>query len=94
MELIKKVPADGKPSQRTGEAFTCRIWLKDVLMLLHNEGEIVLPKDIGTAMAIIDAYNLLITMLDAIEAAAVKEGLKHAGNSKSGKGATVVNGGI
>ncbi|KAG6065724.1 hypothetical protein E4U32_006994 [Claviceps aff. humidiphila group G2b] len=43
MELIKGVPADGTPSQRTGVPFSCRIWVKDVLVSLHESGEIVLP---------------------------------------------------
>lgn len=45
-EVIKGIPADGNPSQRTGESFSCRIWAKDVLVSLHECGEIVLPKNI------------------------------------------------
>ncbi|KAG6114303.1 hypothetical protein E4U13_003417 [Claviceps humidiphila] len=43
MEVIRGIPADGSPSKRTGESFTCRIWVKDVLVSLHECGEIVLP---------------------------------------------------
>ncbi|KAG6072095.1 hypothetical protein E4U33_003376 [Claviceps sp. LM78 group G4] len=43
MEVIRGTPADGSPSKRTGESFTCRIWVKDVLVSLHERGEIVLP---------------------------------------------------
>lgn len=49
-DVIKGIAADGNPSQRTGEAFTCRIWVKDVLMALHDYGEIVLPMDISKFM--------------------------------------------
>ncbi|OAA55873.1 hypothetical protein SPI_08080 [Niveomyces insectorum RCEF 264] len=45
-EVIRSIPADGYPSQRTGEAFTCRIWVKDVLMALYEQGVISLPRDI------------------------------------------------
>ncbi|QPH04153.1 hypothetical protein C2857_000927 [Epichloe festucae Fl1] len=45
-EVIKDIPADGSPSQRTGESFSCRIWVKDVLMSLHECEEIVLPETI------------------------------------------------
>ncbi|KAK7935111.1 hypothetical protein PG985_000606 [Apiospora marii] len=44
--VMKTIPADGSPSRRTGEAFTCRIWIKDVLMALHEAGQIALPVDI------------------------------------------------
>ncbi|KAG6177889.1 hypothetical protein E4U10_008375 [Claviceps purpurea] len=43
LEVIRGIPADGNPSMRTGESFTCRIWVKDVLVSLHERGEIVLP---------------------------------------------------
>ncbi|KAI0483492.1 hypothetical protein F4859DRAFT_400514 [Xylaria cf. heliscus] len=39
-EVIQSIAADGNPSQRTGEAFTCRIWVKDVLMALSEQGVI------------------------------------------------------
>ncbi|KAF5566520.1 hypothetical protein FPHYL_3746 [Fusarium phyllophilum] len=45
-QIIQSVPADGKPSRRTGMAFTCRIWVKDALVELHEKGEIFLPNDI------------------------------------------------
>ncbi|KAI7764480.1 hypothetical protein ACKAV7_012127 [Fusarium commune] len=44
--IIQSVPADGKPSHRTGTAFTCRIWVKDTLVELHDKGGISLPNDI------------------------------------------------
>ncbi|KND87684.1 hypothetical protein TOPH_07652 [Tolypocladium ophioglossoides CBS 100239] len=43
MDVIKSIPADGSPSQRTGEAFDCKTWVKDVLVALHEAGEIKLP---------------------------------------------------
>ncbi|QPC72216.1 hypothetical protein HYE68_002968 [Fusarium pseudograminearum] len=45
---IKSVPANGSPSGRNGEAFTCRTWVKDALVALHDCGAIVLPTDIET----------------------------------------------
>ncbi|KAG6181951.1 hypothetical protein E4U10_007122, partial [Claviceps purpurea] len=50
--VMKDVQADGSPSKRTGESFTCRIWVKDVLVALHDCGEIVLPAIIGRGMAV------------------------------------------
>ncbi|KAI1024764.1 hypothetical protein LB503_007097 [Fusarium chuoi] len=44
--IIQSVPADGKPSCRTGADFTCRIWVKDALVELHEKGEISLANDI------------------------------------------------
>lgn len=46
-DIIRSIPADGSPSQRTGESFTCRTWVKDVLVALHEYEEIMLPTDIG-----------------------------------------------
>jgi hypothetical protein len=48
-QVVQSVPADGEPSQRTGETFTCRIWVKDALVKLHNSGAIFLPSDICMA---------------------------------------------
>ncbi|KAG4273136.1 hypothetical protein FPRO04_09973 [Fusarium proliferatum] len=45
-QIIQSVPADGKPSCRTGADFTCRIWVKDALVKLHEKGEIFLANDI------------------------------------------------
>lgn len=45
--VIRSIPADGNLSQRTGEAFTCRVWAKDVLVALYENEEIGLNTDIG-----------------------------------------------
>ncbi|ENH70861.1 hypothetical protein FOC1_g10003314 [Fusarium oxysporum f. sp. cubense race 1] len=45
-QIIQSVPVDGKPSRRTGTAFTCRTWVKDALVELHEKGEIFLANDI------------------------------------------------
>ncbi|EPE09068.1 hypothetical protein F503_06844 [Ophiostoma piceae UAMH 11346] len=45
-QVIQSISASGYPSQRTSEAFTCRIWVKDVLVALEENGVIVLPNDI------------------------------------------------
>ncbi|KAH7240721.1 uncharacterized protein BKA55DRAFT_575654 [Fusarium redolens] len=47
-QVVQSVPADGEPSQRTGETFTCRIWVKDALVKLHDSAAIFLPNDIYT----------------------------------------------
>jgi hypothetical protein len=46
-QFIQSAPASGKPSERTGEAFNCRTWVKDTLVSLHENGAILLPTDIG-----------------------------------------------
>jgi hypothetical protein len=45
--IIQNSPVNGSPSQRTGEAFTCRIWVKDTLVALHENRVTTLPADIG-----------------------------------------------
>lgn len=47
LDMIQSVPADGSPSQRTGAAFNCSTWLKDVLAALDEAGTIKLPMNIG-----------------------------------------------
>ncbi|KAI1068602.1 hypothetical protein LB507_004249 [Fusarium sp. FIESC RH6] len=44
-DIIQGVPVDGKPSERTGEAFSCRTWVKDTLVSLDENGAILLPTD-------------------------------------------------
>lgn len=46
-QVIRDLPADGSPSLRTGEGFTCRIWAKDAVMALYNNNLITLTEDIG-----------------------------------------------
>jgi hypothetical protein len=46
-QVLRDVPADGSPSLRTGEAFTCRIWAKDAVMALYNNRLLDLSADIG-----------------------------------------------
>jgi len=45
---LGQVPASGQPSPNTHEAFTCRVWVKDALLALHNAGVIRLTKAIAT----------------------------------------------
>lgn len=47
--VLQGVPGNREPSKRTGEAFTCRIWAKDALMVLQVEGIITLPCDISAS---------------------------------------------
>jgi len=46
-QVLRSLPADGSPSLRTGEEFTCRIWVKDALMALSNNQSLTLKADIG-----------------------------------------------
>ncbi|KAF7921246.1 uncharacterized protein EAE98_008672 [Botrytis deweyae] len=50
-EFLRAVPADGSASLRTDEAFTCRIWMKDALVALHENHVVTLPVDIDTLEA-------------------------------------------
>ncbi|KAH7214426.1 hypothetical protein DER44DRAFT_879665 [Fusarium oxysporum] len=66
-QIIQSVPADGKPSRRTGAAFTCRIWVKDALVELHETGEIFLADDIEVieteAIAYAESGKDLVTVI-------------------------------
>jgi hypothetical protein len=46
-QVLRAQPANGTASLRTGEAFDCRIWVKDAIMALHNEGIVTLQASIG-----------------------------------------------
>jgi hypothetical protein len=43
---LSNVPSSGQPSLNTGEAFTCRVWVKDAILALHNASVINLTKPI------------------------------------------------
>lgn len=45
-DTLKEVAASGHPSPNTGEAFSCRVWLKDALTALNNVDIIHLTKDV------------------------------------------------
>lgn len=45
---LGNVPASGHPSPNTQEAFTCRVWVKDALLALHNASVIRLLQAIAT----------------------------------------------
>jgi len=51
--VMESIPADGKPSQRTGEEFNCGTWAKDSLVALDSKGVIQLPRDIGEHLDIV-----------------------------------------
>jgi hypothetical protein len=45
--VARDVPADGNPSRRTGQTFTCRVWIGDVIAELGRAGVLELKKSIG-----------------------------------------------
>jgi hypothetical protein len=45
---LESVPASSEPSVNTGEAFSCTVWVKDVMLALRKAGVITLVKDIET----------------------------------------------
>jgi hypothetical protein len=45
---LANVPSSGQPSLNTNEAFTCRVWVKDAILVLHNAGVIRLAEAIET----------------------------------------------
>lgn len=49
-QLIQSSPVNGRPSPRTGETFTCRTWVNDTLVALHENGATTLPADIGKSI--------------------------------------------
>jgi hypothetical protein len=46
-QVMKEVPADGNPSRRTGQSFSCRVWVGDVIAKLAERGVLELKKSIG-----------------------------------------------
>lgn len=48
--MLKTVPANGEVSKRTGEAFTCRVWVKDAIVELRERGLIELRRDVGECL--------------------------------------------
>lgn len=46
-QVLRDLPAGGSASLRTGEVFTCRIWVKDVLVALQTRGHVISKADVG-----------------------------------------------
>lgn len=46
-EILLKVDASGEPSPDTSEKFSCRIWVKDAVMSLQQEGFVAGDKSVG-----------------------------------------------
>ncbi|PYH95641.1 hypothetical protein BO71DRAFT_199916 [Aspergillus ellipticus CBS 707.79] len=44
VDILDGIPADGRPSPNTGEVFSCRVWVKDAIIALQNNGIITLGK--------------------------------------------------
>ncbi|KAG6185217.1 hypothetical protein E4U46_005564 [Claviceps purpurea] len=96
LEVIRGIPADGSPSMRTGESFTCRIWVKDVLVSLHERGEIVLPGTIDELENVALKQGLKYTRVSGGGGGAtvINETSSQGATAidkPSGQGATVVN---
>lgn len=45
--VLNAVPYDYSHSPNTGEPFSCRVWVKDALLGLHENRIIVLPQDVS-----------------------------------------------
>jgi len=94
-DVIQGVPADGLPSQRNGEAFTCRTWAKDVVVALDEHDVISLPTDIGERLHhelqfLIENLGLM-EVLETLQGVAEVFGADHANLAEGGGGATVTN---
>lgn len=46
-QALRAITDFGPISKRTGEAFSCRTWMKDSIVTLHDRGIVTLPTDIG-----------------------------------------------
>ncbi|KAK6610715.1 hypothetical protein H4I96_02313 [Botrytis cinerea] len=48
-QALRAITDFGPISKRTGETFSCRTWMKDSIVTLHDKGIVTLPTDIGEA---------------------------------------------
>lgn len=53
-QVLRYVLADGSASLCTGEAFTCRIWMKNAFVILHDSGIVSLGADIGEFRSLLE----------------------------------------
>lgn len=51
MSVLNGVAANGRPSPNTGEEFSCRVWVKDAIIALHNNHIIALREAISSIEA-------------------------------------------
>ncbi|RJE21949.1 hypothetical protein PHISCL_05724 [Aspergillus sclerotialis] len=47
LNVLNGVNANGIPSPNTGEQFSCRVWVKDAILALHNNHILVLSETIS-----------------------------------------------
>ncbi|KAM0144092.1 hypothetical protein ACHAO1_000371 [Botrytis cinerea] len=47
-QALRAITDFGPISKRTGETFSCRTWMKDSIVTLHDKGIVTLPTDIDT----------------------------------------------
>ncbi|EHK97843.1 hypothetical protein M7I_6340 [Glarea lozoyensis 74030] len=80
-QVLRSVPADGSPSLRTGEAFTCRIWLKDAIMALDKNQLLKLAAHIDDIEK--KAFAAATRLEPAIEEGLIKAKIVSTGSSSS-----------
>ncbi|KAK2871592.1 hypothetical protein FQN49_003024 [Arthroderma sp. PD_2] len=52
-DVLSGVAAGPHPSPNTGEAFSCRVWAKDAIIALRDNGIIVLEEDLSSIEALL-----------------------------------------
>jgi hypothetical protein len=62
-QVARSVPADGRPSRRTGQSFNCKVWLDDVLFELHSVNVIQLTKGICKSRGIWESRRLQVAKI-------------------------------
>lgn len=51
LDILNRVDASGLSSRSTGEEFSCRVWVKDAIITLHNNHIIVLNETVDAIEA-------------------------------------------
>jgi hypothetical protein len=90
-DVATSIPADGKPSRRTGEAFDCLTWVKDTLQAANAAGIIQLPVTLGRSFSLLLRLpSVSNSLIDELVTNANAEAARFSGRAESGGGATVV----
>lgn len=66
LAVMQAVPADGKPSKRSNEPFSCRTWAKDAAAFGQAKGNFVLkgtPGKLSELHTFLSHFDLPLTLL-------------------------------
>lgn len=91
-QVLHRVSADGRASERTGGTFTCRIWVKNAIAALQDNNIIMLRKSVGMCSSSSHEAKCCYWRIDKgdIETEALRAAIPAEKDIEQGRGAAVI----